>query len=187
MAPEGYLWPILEQQPVLGTVTVLVPRRDDAPSREATLTIRTTPVSLKPPKHRGPAHLPNPTVTAVLAREENPPEDSAPIEWMLLTTLSVQTLADAATCLRWYSYRWRIERYHDVLKSGCQVEDLQLETRERLERAIAVYRLVAWRLLGLTYWARERSDEPCTTVLHPTEWYALYAAHTRTSDLPTRL
>ena len=183
-APEGYLWPILEQQPALGTVTMTVPRHDDAPSRDATLTLRTRQISLKPPKHRGAEPLPSPTVTAVLAQEENPPEDCAPIEWMLLTTLSVQPFADAATGLRWYSYRWRIERYPYVLKSGCQVEDLPLETRERLERAIAVYRIVAWRLLWLTYWARERPDAPCTTGRRPAEWEALYAAHARTAAIP---
>ncbi len=45
------------------------------------------------------------------------------------------------------SYRWRIERLHFTLKTGGrQVEDLQLESRERLERAITLYSIVAWRL-----------------------------------------
>jgi hypothetical protein len=44
----------------------------------------------------------------------------------------------ALQCLTWYTYRWRIERYHYILKSGCQVEKLQLETRDRLMRALAV-------------------------------------------------
>ena len=143
-----------------------------------------TRVPLKPPQHRRPEHLPSPTVTAMLAREDNPPEYSVSIEWMLLTTLSVQTLVEAATCLRWYSYRWRIERYHYVLKSGCQVEELQVETCQGLKRAIAVYRIVVWHLLWMTYRVRVRPEAPCTTVLHPVEWSALYAVHIRTSNIP---
>lgn len=45
--------------------------------------------------------------------------------------------------MRWYSYRWLIERYHYVLKSGCGIEKLQLETAERLEMALATYSIVA--------------------------------------------
>ncbi len=75
--------------------------------------------------------------------------------------------------MRYYTYRWRIERYHYVLKSGCHSEDLQLETFDRLDRALAVYRIVAWRLLWLTYLAREQPEAPCTTVLRPAEWAAL--------------
>ncbi len=53
--------------------------------------------------------------------------------------------------MRWYSYRWLIERYHFVLKSGCGLEKLQLETGRRIEMALATYSIVAWRLLWLTY------------------------------------
>jgi hypothetical protein len=28
--------------------------------------------------------------------------------------------------LRWYSYRWRVEEYHKLLKSGCQAESYRL-------------------------------------------------------------
>lgn len=75
--------------------------------------------------------MPSPTVTVVFAREDHPPGDQKPVEGMLFTTLPVRTMAEAATCLRGYSDRWRIERYHYVLQSGCRVEDLPLETRER--------------------------------------------------------
>lgn len=68
-----------------------------------------------------------------------------------------------------------IERYHYVLKSGCQIEKLQLETAHRLEMALATYALVAWRLLWLTYQARCVPDANCEMVLEPYQWQALYA------------
>jgi hypothetical protein len=76
--------------------------------------------------------------------------------------------------LRWYSYRWLIERYHYVLKSGCRLEQLQLESAERIHRALATYSIVAWRLLWITYLARYHPDCPADTVLETQEWQALY-------------
>ena len=71
--------------------------------------------------------------------------------------------------VQWYRYRWRIERFHFTLKSGCGVEDLQLETTFPLRKALATDAIVAWRLMWLTYRARLTPDEPCDTVLTPAE------------------
>ena len=60
-----------------------------------------------------------------------------------MTTLPITCIEDVTTYVRWYSYRWLIERYHYVLKSGCGIEKLQLETAERLEMALATYSIVA--------------------------------------------
>lgn len=79
------------------------------------------------------------------------------------------TLAQAIQCLTWYTYRWRIERYHYILKSGCRIEELQRETAERLQLAVAVYSIVAWRLLWLTCQARQTPQAPCTVALTDSE------------------
>ncbi len=78
---------------------------------------------------------------------ENPPTGVKAINWLLLTAIDVDTFEDAVRCIRWYTYRWLIERYHYVPKSGCRVEHLQLETADRLKKALATYAIVAWRLL----------------------------------------
>lgn len=62
--------------------------------------------------------------------------DEPTISWMLVTTLPVADFVQACQYLQWYSYRWLIERYHYVLKSGCRVESLQLERFDRLARVI---------------------------------------------------
>jgi Transposase DNA-binding/Transposase Tn5 dimerisation domain len=124
------------------------------------------------------------TLTAILVTEEDPPEGVEPLSWLLLTTLPVETFSQAAQCVIWYRYRWLIERYHFVLKSGCQLEDLQLETAERLERALATYCVVAWRLLWLTYQARKTPDTSCEAAFQTHEWQALYAFTYQTNILP---
>ncbi len=79
----------------------------------------------------------------ILSEEENPHPGVNPISWLLLTSLDISSFESAITCGRWYSYRWLIERYHFVLKSGCGLEKLQLETGRRIEMALATYSIVA--------------------------------------------
>lgn len=179
------LWTTLRHQTVGGTLVVALRRGDERPARQAHLALRWTTVNLQPPRHRpARAQLQPVAVQALLAEEVNAPDGTVPIRWLLLTTLPLSQYAEAVQYVRWYTLRWLVERYHYVLKSGCRIEQLQLETADRLERALATYSIVAWRLLWLTYHAREHPDAPCTVALSQTEWQALYATHHRTTTLP---
>ena len=106
--PESHLWEAAEAAPVLGTMTITVPRKPGMPEREAVLALRTTVVQMARPAHRPAATPAAPPLTVVLAREIAPPEGVPPVEWLLLTTLSVTSLADAQRVVTWYTYRWRI-------------------------------------------------------------------------------
>jgi len=87
--------------------------------------------------------LPEVTLTALLARESEPPPGEEPVEWLLLSNLPVETPEQAIETLSWYLCKWQIEIDFKVLKSGCRVEALQLETRKRLEPALALYMIIA--------------------------------------------
>ena len=172
--PEQRLWETAEAAPVVGTMTITVPRKPGQSEREATLELRTTVVQVARPAHRAAATPVAPPMTVVLARELAPPDERKPIEWLLLSTLTVTTGAEAARIVTWYSYRWRIERLHFTLKTGgSHVEGLQLETRERLERAITLYSIVAWRLLWMTYQVRVDPEQSPTVAFSPAEIMAL--------------
>jgi hypothetical protein len=71
--------------------------------------------------------------------------------------------------VRYYSKRCGIERLHYVLKSGWRVERLQIGDAERLKKALAVFYVVAWRLLYLTHLAREAPETPAIRVLRGNE------------------
>lgn len=71
-----------------------------------------------------------------------------------------------------------------MLKSGCGIEELQLEDVERLHRALAVYLVVVWRLLSLTLRARTTPSLPCVQELSAAEWQMLYRVIHRTRKLP---
>ena len=168
-----------------GTVMIELSRHPERNARHAELTIRFATLELHPPQSRSKSEGLQPIkVQVILAEELNPPKGEKAVCWLLLTTLSVKCLADALKCLQWYAYRWLIERYHFVLKSGCRIEDLQLKKAERIERAIATYAIVAWRLLWLTYEARHNPQAPCTEVFEDYEWEALYATIHQTTELP---
>ena len=81
-------------------------------------------------------------------------------------------------------YRWLIEVWHKVLKSGCRIEARQLETAERLERCLTLYSIIAWRVLYATLLARAAPDLPCTALLDADEWQALYCIIHRTPTPP---
>ncbi|NMQ07286.1 hypothetical protein E4Q08_19610 [Candidatus Accumulibacter phosphatis] len=104
------------------------------------------------------------TVTAILAREENPPVGEEPIEWKLLTNRTAETLEDIVQLIDWYRRRWLIEILFRIWKSGCKIESLQLGSMERLERALVIYLIIAWRILSLVTWGRDCPDLPCDVV-----------------------
>ncbi len=85
-----------------------------------------------------------------------------PLEWFLLTSLPVRSQAQAWRVLQWYRLRWRIEDWHRILKSGCKVEYLGHRTGERIERAVTIKPVIAWRLAALTLLGRETPELPAT-------------------------
>jgi hypothetical protein len=182
------LEPAMAQAPLLGEVTVAVGRRAERPPEAVRLQVQAQTLTLEPPRNRSDQRDLSPvTVQVIVAVEPQPPAGVAPLRWLLLTTLPVDELADAERCLEYYSRRWLIERYHYVLKQGCRIEELQLKTAERIERALATYSLVAWRLLWLTYQARQTPEAPCTLALSTAQWQALYASVQRTAVMPDQL
>ncbi len=171
--PERYLWNGIEQQPCSGEQIIQRPRPGKEKPRAITLSIRYGRVGLKPPSHRQNEGLPIVMVDVVLGREESPDPDQEPIEWLLLTTVPVTTLEEARERLGWYACRWMVEIYHKVLKSGCRIEERQLEHADRLERYVTIDSIVAWRILGLTFQSRQTPEVSCETFLEPEEWKAL--------------
>jgi hypothetical protein len=161
--------------PVLGTYDLKLERTRTRRERTARVEVSVAQVVLKPPRNgTNGMDLPPVAVSAVWVRERGEvPRGEKRIEWLLLATWPVETLEEALECVRMYSHRWKVERYHYVLKSGCRIERLQLETADRLDRALALYSFVAWRLLWLTYRARAAGGNPCTEALEEEEWRVL--------------
>lgn len=98
------------------------------------------------------------TATCIVAREFDVPVGIKPIEWRLLTNRIAISLDDAIELIDWYRARWEIEMLFNILKNACRIEALQLGTIQRLERALALFMVVAWRVAHLMRLGRTCPD-----------------------------
>jgi hypothetical protein len=171
----GKLRAEVERQAPLGEVEFQLP---PAPGRKGRTVVQTVRVARVELARRGGKTR---EVTAILAREESPPPGEKPVEWLLLTNEVVETLDEACRRVAWYRKRWLVEIFFRILKSGCQVEALQLATRERLERALALYLIIAWRILHLVTLGRDCPDLPCDVAFSVEEWRAAWLVAKRQS------
>ena len=95
------------------------------------------------------------TLWAVHVRETTPPEGEKPLEWFLLTSVRIECLEAALETVGHYLRRWRVEDFFRVLKSGCRAEHLGFHRAERLQRALTIQTVIAWRLMLMTLLGRE--------------------------------
>lgn len=181
---ERYLWAVMASAKIAATVTIQLGKRGQQEARKATLSVRWKEVTLRPPNSRTKEKLPNISVWAVWAVETDPPAGLEVVEWLLLTTVLITSTEEALTRLEWYAARWGIEVWHKVLKSGCRIEDRQLETAERLVRCLTLYSVIAWRILYATMLARAVPDVSCIVLLDADEWQGLYCRIHRVALAP---
>jgi len=167
--PEGgRLWNRLEQAPVLGRVRFDLPAGRGRKARSVTQTIRAERIELS---DGADGTLP---VWCILAQESEPPAGSKPVVWRLLSNRPAQTLKDAVELIDWYRIRWEIELFFLILKEGCRVEALQLGHIERIETALALYMIVAWRINHVMRMSRTQSQMQANLLFEDDEWRAAY-------------
>ena len=167
----NYLWEEMTAEPAAGQMVIATPRSGNKPARSAQLEIRYKEVEFcgRQYKHIEPVFM-----YAVYAKEAKLPKGEKAIEWMLLTSLPIEETETAKAVVGWYCARWEIEIYFRVLKQGCQIEELKLETDDRLLNCISVYMMIAWRIHTITMQSREHPDIPCDVLFSEREWKTIY-------------
>jgi Transposase DNA-binding/Transposase Tn5 dimerisation domain len=172
--PHMHVRETLTAAPVLAHKTITLPASGKRKARLARLEVRACALTLRAPLNGSARGLSPMPLWGVWAYEINAPAKAEPVQWMLLTSVPVNSAEDALERLDWYAARWGIELWHKVLKSGCRVEARQLETFERLQRLLTLYAVIAWRILYATMLARLVPNISCTAILNEDEWQALY-------------
>jgi hypothetical protein len=131
-------------------------------ARRARLLISCGPVRIQAPERPGHAAGTNEPIACWFLRvwEPEPPAGVARLEWVLYTDRRTETLEEALVGVMDYGSRFLIEEFHKGIKTGMKIEELQLETGERLFRAIAVISVVALRLLDLRELGRAAPEAP---------------------------
>ncbi len=148
-------------------------RRRPRKSREAVVEVRAARVSLRAPV-RKEGQLPDVSVNAVIVTEVNPPDDDVPVEWILLTSLPIDTIAQVRLIVQYYCTRWIVEVFFRTLKWGCRVEERRFEKLDRLLPCLAVYLIVTWRVLHMCRLGRSCPEISFEAVFEPAEWQSVY-------------
>jgi hypothetical protein len=149
-------------------------KRNTRTNRTVKQEIRACTVFLKPPV-RKEKKLKSIEIHVVHCKEIDIPPGEDCIEWFLITSYPVVSSEVAMEIVNWYLCRWLIESFIKILKSGCQVEELQFETFQATINCIAFYMIVAWRVFYLTMLGRECPEIDCSVVFEENEWQSVYA------------
>lgn len=113
-------------------------------------------------------------VTCIVAREKHAPAGVAPVQWQLLSNRQAGSFDAVIELIDWYRARWEIEMFFNVLKNGCKVEALQLASIEKIERALALFMIVAWRIARLMRLGRTCPELEAELLFDRSEWQAAY-------------
>jgi len=161
----GYLldqaraWPSQQSRPFE------VPASHGRQARSILIQLAFGALTLLPPRNEPRANKQPFSLWVVRLWEEEPPPGEEPLEWVLLTSLPTTTLEQAWERTNWYSHRWVVEDYHQCLKTGCRLEQRQLQSVERFFRLLGLFSPIAVRLLQLRDLARSQPDRPAQELI----------------------
>ena len=176
----------IRQAKACGEVEISIPRdtRKNKPARTAKMEVAYCNVKIMRPTGVN-EELPN-RLTFDIVRITEMGESEHPIEWFLATNIPISNADDVMTVVGYYVERWKIERFHYILKSGCQAEKIQQRTYERILPVLYIYSVIAVFILSMTYCARFYPDTPCSAFLAEDEWKILHRLVTRNAPLPSK-
>lgn len=174
------------QAPVAKRTATTIPRQNKTfPEREARtaqLEFAATSATIKAPKY-GEGSLP---INVVHVREIGSPNPEDPIEWFLLTSEPIDTAEQIADVVQAYRTRWIIEEFFKALKTGCAMEERELESLHTLTNVLALCIPIAYQLLAVRHLARTQPTAPASSVFSPTQ-IAIMQAKTKLGTDPTAL
>jgi len=158
----------------LGIISFELPASDGQPKRLVKQVVYAKRVNLEPSARKKKAGYKPVAANIIIATELNPPHGKKPLEWVLCTSIAVNNFAKASELIQWYLCRWQIEIYFKILKSGCKIEKLALTEKKRFDACLALYMIIAWRILYLTMLGRECPGVTCDCVFDIKEWQTVY-------------
>jgi hypothetical protein len=174
--PQAHVWETVRGWAACDEQDLEVPAEHARKARTARVALSYGPLRLLAPD-KGEQALASLDIWVVRVWEFNAPEGVEPLEWVLLTSLPVQTVEQAWERVGWYRRRWIVEDYHQALKTGCRMEERQIESYEGVRRLLGLLAPMAVRLLQLRTLARQQPARPAAEVL-PSEVVHLVALKT---------
>ena len=142
----------MRELPTMGTVEQFLRARKGL-SRNVKLNVSWSEVHMLPPDSQKDKKPIKGSYVRVWAEED------ADIEWTLFSLSPITSFEDALEIVTIYRHRWLIEEYHKCLKTGCQIEKVQLRTKDRLLVLFGMLGVIATQLLQLKLISRINPDE----------------------------
>jgi Transposase DNA-binding len=175
--PQTYLLDSVRAWPAQASRPLQVPASHGRTARTTVVQLAFGPLTVLPPRHDPRGSKEPLAVWAIRIWEEQTPEGEEPLEWILLTSVPTTTLEQAWERVGWYEHRWVVEDYHQCLKTGCRLEERQVQRVDRLIRLLGLLSPLAVRLLQLRDLARREPERPACEVLDA-DLLAVVAAQT---------
>jgi hypothetical protein len=166
-APALHLFEVVERGPAQATSTVEITASQKRTARTATVSLAWQPVRLLPPRGQESKGWHPLVVWVIHVWEPEPPDGVEALEWVLLSSLPTQTREQAEQRVDWYRARWMVEDFHQGLKTGCQIEQRQVQDYEGLRTLLGVLAPMAVRLMQLRAASRQDPEQPASQVLPP--------------------
>jgi len=170
----------LHEAPSLGEIEFMVPPTEKRKGRKVKQQLKAVTVTLVR-KNKKEFQV---QVNAVMAIEDSPPEGEKPLIWVLITDLPVNTFEEVHTVISYYLCRWEIELFFKVLKSGCKIEERQLQTTDRMKNLITLFLILSWRVMFTMMLGRVCSEIPCSDIFDQAEWKSVYKILNKKKNLP---
>jgi hypothetical protein len=104
----------------------------------------------------------------------------------MMTGEPISSPEEAYEYVGYYVQRWKIGRFHYVLKSGCAIEKLQERSMDKTMTLILMYSIIAVMLLNMTYAAWLTPELPCSLLLGEDGWKLLYCMANKTKKGPKK-
>lgn len=177
------LWQKLKKTESIGEVEFTISPTEKRKGRKVRQQIKAIRVVLEP----GNAYKKSKRVevNAVMAIEENTVEEEA-LVWVFITSLPIDSFKDVCKVIEYYLCRWEIELFFKILKSGCKIEERQLQTTDRMKNLILILMILAWRVQFTMMLGRVNSDILASEVFEEAEWKSVYKIVNNKKPLPKK-
>lgn len=160
--PQTYLRDTVRAWPAQASRPFQVPGTHGRTARPTVVQLAFGSLAVLPPRFEKRCGKEPLDLWAIRVWEEQTPAAEEPLEWILLTSVPTTTLAQAWERVEWYKHRWVVEQYHQCLKTGCRLEERQLQRAERIMRLLGLLSPLAVRLLQLRDLSRQEPQVPAS-------------------------
>lgn len=183
--PYKKLIETLKSADSLGEINFTIPASHGRKARGVKQQIKAKELTFRTKKYDG-SSVRKFTINVVMATETDSCGQEEALSWIFLTTLPINTFENAYKVIEYYLCRWEIEVFFKVLKSGCQVEERQLETTDRMKPLIALFLVLSWRIMYVMMLGRHCPDIACEAIFSDSEWKSVFKILHKKEKIPEK-